>query len=415
MVAKIKLPKSINRVIYYNEHKVREGVAKCLYARNFLKDAEQLSLREKKEWFARYIALNKPVKSNALHIPISFAPGENIPTEKLIEIATEYMDRIGFGDQPYLVYQHIDTAVPHLHVVTTSIQSDGNSIDLNFIGRDKSEPARKAIEEKYGLVKAEQQKKNKEFNLKPLPAESLQYGKRPTKQAITNALEYILNKYKYRSLPELNAILKLYNLKADPGQPRSRIHQHHGLVYQMLNKKGEGIGIPIKASSIYFKPGLQWLQKKYRANKQIDPAALQRVRLAVDSLLAKQPNNWAAFTDALRREQIAATPYFNEQKFLYGLSFVDLEARLVIKASELGKGYSSKAILQRLRLDNFLRPIPQQTTLFHTQMAGETLDQPQAKNEALDILFRSEEQAERLPYELSQKANKKKKDQSRKL
>lgn len=415
MIAKIKSTKSINRAIYYNEHKVKEGVAKCLDARNFLKDAEQLSLLEKKEWFARFIALNKRIKTNTLHIPISFAPGENIPADKLIDIAREYMDRIGFGEQPYLVYQHFDTAVPHLHIVTTSIKSDGNSVDFNFIGRDRSEPARKALEEKYGLVKAEKQQKVVEFNLKPLPVERLQYGKRPTRQAITNALEYILTKYKYRSLPELNAILKLYNLKAEPGKPGSRIHQHHGLMYQMLNEKGEGIGIPLKASSIYFKPGLKWLQNKFRGNRQIDPTVLQRIRLAVDGVLAKQPTSWTAFTQALRREQIEPVPYINPQKFLYGLSFVDLDAKLVIKASELGKGYSSKAILQRLTLDNYLRPIPQQTSLFPKQMPGATLEQGESQNEALNILFRSEEQAERLPYELSQKANKKKKDQSRKL
>ena len=183
----------------------------------------------------------------------------------------------------------------------------------------------------------------------------------------------------------------------------------------MLNKKGEGVGVPIKASSIYFKPGLKWLKNKFRANQQMDPAALQRIRLAVDSFIAKNPAGWTAFTEALRREQIAAVPYINSEKFLYGLSFVDLDGKLVIKASELGKEYSSQAILRRLKLDNFLRPVPQQTTLFPKQMPGETLDQGQSQNKTLDILFRSEEQAERLPYELSQKANKKKKDQSRKL
>lgn len=216
MVAKIKTVQNINRAIYYNEHKVKEGAAECLYAGNFLKDAPQLSLLEKKQWFHQIIALNQQIGKPALHIPVSFAPGENIPRKKLTEIACEYMDRIGFGAQPYLVYYHTDTAVPHLHIVTTSIRPDGNSINLSFIGRDKSEPARKAIEEKYELVRAQKQRKAQPFDLRPLPVEKLQYGKRPTKQAITNALAYILETYKYRSIPELNAILRLYNLKADP-------------------------------------------------------------------------------------------------------------------------------------------------------------------------------------------------------
>jgi hypothetical protein len=41
--------------------------------------------------------------------------------EKITEIAVEYMDKIGFGEQPYLVYQHFDSGHTHLHIVTTNI------------------------------------------------------------------------------------------------------------------------------------------------------------------------------------------------------------------------------------------------------------------------------------------------------
>ena len=417
MVTKIKAVKNINRAIYYNEHKVREGAAECLYARNFHKDVPQLSLLEKKEWFHRILTLNQQIGKPALHIPVSFAPGENIAREKLIQIAREYMDRIGFGKQPYLIYYHTDTAVPHLHIVTTTIQLDGSSIDIGFIGRDKSEPARIAIEEKFGLVKAQRQKKQREFQLHPLPVEKLQYGKRPTKQAITNVLAYVLEKYRYRSLPELNAVLRLYNLRADSGRPGSRVYQHKGLVYQMINEKGEGVGIPIKASSIYFKPTLTWLEGKFRTARAIQPAELDRIRQAIDTGTRMNQRNWTGFETFLRSEQITPVPYTNRQRVLYGLSFVDLKAHLVVKASDLGKGYSSTALLRKLQLDNSLNPVAQQPTLFPAKQdlaipnKTENLDQ----NEAIEILFRTEEQAERLPYELTQKANKKKKDSSKHL
>ena len=48
MVAKINAVREINRAIYYNEHKVAEGLANCIYAHNFIKDATDLNLREKK-------------------------------------------------------------------------------------------------------------------------------------------------------------------------------------------------------------------------------------------------------------------------------------------------------------------------------------------------------------------------------
>src|SRR5579871_3712336 len=108
MVAKIIPIQSITRAIYYNEHKVAGQLARCLYAGNFLKEATDLTLVEKKEWFTRQLSLDKRIGKPALHIPISFAPGEILSSQKLIDIAREYMDRIGFGEQPFLVYQHTD-------------------------------------------------------------------------------------------------------------------------------------------------------------------------------------------------------------------------------------------------------------------------------------------------------------------
>ncbi len=56
------------------------------------------------------------------------------------------MSKIGFGDQPYLVYQHFDARHPHIHIVTTNIKSDGSRIKTHNIGRNQSERARREIE-----------------------------------------------------------------------------------------------------------------------------------------------------------------------------------------------------------------------------------------------------------------------------
>lgn len=87
----------------------------------------------------------------AVHISLNFHPGEKLTEETLKEIAHEYMERMGFGAQPYLVYQHFDAGHPHLHIVTTNIRRDGSRITLYRIGKYESESARQAIENKDGL------------------------------------------------------------------------------------------------------------------------------------------------------------------------------------------------------------------------------------------------------------------------
>jgi hypothetical protein len=47
--------------------------------------------------------------------------------KKLLSIAENYMEKIGFSAQPYLVYQHLDVGHPHVHLVTTNIGADGKA------------------------------------------------------------------------------------------------------------------------------------------------------------------------------------------------------------------------------------------------------------------------------------------------
>ena len=225
MVAKITVPNNIKKAHNYNEQKVKEGKAQCIHAHNFLKEANQLNFYEKLSRFERLISLNKRASTNTVHVSLNFGPGEKLGQKKLAEIASVYMNKIGFGEQPYLVYQHHDAGHPHIHIVTTNIQKDGRRISLHNLGKNQSAQARKEIEILFGLMKAEDQQKHASEEVKPLNIQKVTYGKFPTKRAITNVLDYVLSNYKYTSLAELNAVLGLYNLMADRGKEDGVIYK----------------------------------------------------------------------------------------------------------------------------------------------------------------------------------------------
>src|SRR6478752_8955562 len=151
MVARITSPHSIQRALNYNEQKVKNGQAELLHAANYLKDTEQLNFYDKLQRFKDLIILNERAKTNTLHISLNFHNSDMLSKEKITEIAVEYMDKIGFGEQPFLIYQHFDAGHPHLHIVTTNIQANGKRIDTFNIGRNQSEKARKEIEQKFRL------------------------------------------------------------------------------------------------------------------------------------------------------------------------------------------------------------------------------------------------------------------------
>ena len=89
------------------------------------------------------------------------------------------------------------------------MQHNGRRIDMNNIGRNESEKARKAIEQEFKLVPAESHKQDQKEQFKQQLAvtpKRVEYGKTETKRAIQNVLDYMIRRYKYTSLPELNAV-----------------------------------------------------------------------------------------------------------------------------------------------------------------------------------------------------------------
>ena len=422
MVAVIKTGNSIRRAFNYNENKVKEGVARCIGQGNYPVEVQDMSLTMKLNRLLRQAELNQNVKRNSVHISLNFAPSENPSDEKMKAIADSYMEKIGFGEQPYLVYRHEDAGHAHLHIVSIKVRADGNRIDMNNIGRNQSEQARKAIEEAFGLVKAETQKQTA-YQLQPVHAQRVQYGKSTTKRAIQNVLINVLDKYKYSSLPELNAILNQYNIHADGGKETSRMYRNGGLVYKVLDIQGNPIGVPIKASLFYNKPTLKFLEQKFSKNKVEKAKYKARLKNTIDKILFRQENrSLEAFIKVLNKQGIHTVLRQSEEGRIYGITFVDHRTQSVFNGSELGKAYGAKAIQERLGL----REVPE-PNIHSARKPGIGL-QPQhtaaetkeiIKNEVpviseketetvLDLLLQPEQVVDYLPYHLKKDRTKKK-------
>lgn len=347
MVARIRSSKSITRALNYNEQKMKNGVAKCLHAANFLATANRLSFRDKLHHFQKLQALNERVETNTVHISLSFHPGEKLAEEKLVQIAEAYMEGIGFEQQPYLVYQHFDAAHPHVHIVSTNIQFNGSRLSLHNLGRNQSEKARKEIELSFGLMKAEKGQQ-KEQSLQPLNTQRVAYGKTETKQAIANVLGVVVTQYKFSSLAELNAVLRLYNVVADRGEKDSIIYRMGGLNYRVLDARGNATGVPIKASLFHMKPTLKNLEQRFKENKAAKQLHTERLRTAIKIALIKQKQpSVSGFIKTLEKDGVSTVLRENKEGFVYGITYVDHKTKCVFNGSELGKEFGAKMILER--------------------------------------------------------------------
>ncbi|MBV4357355.1 relaxase/mobilization nuclease domain-containing protein [Pinibacter aurantiacus] len=348
MVAIINTSKSLRNVLNYNELKISENKALLIHSMNFGKDTEQLGFTDKLKTFEKLQSLNQRTQLSTTHISLNFDPSEKLSSEALQRIADAYMHKIGFGEQPYLVYQHHDAGHPHLHIVSTNIQKEGRAIKMFNIGRNQSEKARKEIEQEFKLVIAERKQKIK-HELKPINVPKITYGKTETKRAISNVLSAVLTNYKYTSLPELNAVLKQYNVMADRGGENSRIYKSNGLVYRVLDEKGQKVGVPIKASLIYNNPGLSFLQTQFLKNEPLKLTLKPRIKNAIDLyFLQHKSRSIEGLSKNLQKENINVVLRQNEKGIIYGITYVDHQQKCVLNGSDLGKEYSANRIQERL-------------------------------------------------------------------
>lgn len=332
----------------YNEQKVQKGKAECIAAGNYLNEPQTMNFYQKLAGFENLNVLNDRATTKTLHVSLNFDPSEKLSTGKLTEIASSYMEKIGFGNQPYLVYKHFDAGHPHVHIVSTTIQEDGSRINTHNIGRNQSEKARKEIEQNFNLIRAENQKKTLKQAISPVDVSKVIYGKSETKSSITNVINAVINSYKFTSIPEFNAVLKQFNVMADRGNEEGRIYKHRGLVYRILNANGNKIGVPIKASSINSKPTLNILEKKFVANEAAREPYKQKVKNIIDEILSTVPNDMKQLIAALEKKQIYTMLRQNQEGRLYGITFVDNQNKCVFNGSDLGKGYSASALQTRM-------------------------------------------------------------------
>ena len=423
MVAKITIPKSIEAALNYNEKKVQKDAAECLCAANYLSETKNMNFYQKLNGFEMLNNLNSRATTKTIHISLNFDPSEKLSNDKLIEVANVYMEKIGFGQQPYLVYKHIDAAHPHIHIVSTTIKEDGSRINTHNIGRNQSEKARKEIEQQYGLVKAERQQQLMKPGIKPVDVEKAIYGKSETKRSISNVVGAVFSQYKFTSLPEFNAALKQFNVVADRGKEEGRIYKNRGLVYRILDGDGNKVGVPIKASSIGCKPMLYNLEKKFIANEVAKEPLKQRTKNTIDECLQSSPGSMKNLVMILKQKNIYTVLRQNAEGRLYGITFIDNQNKVVFNGSDLGKGYSAAALQSKLAVVNE-NPLAKDETkgsssagsiqkeITQQKQQEKTISNTQKSEGLLDVLLSAKEQYDNTPNSLLKKKRKKKKKQN---
>ena len=336
MIAKISATENLGGALGYNFKKVEKGEASILLAAELYQDKEGTYTMA--EVFADMQALIPEkcrTKKTVFHCSLNPHPDEKLSNETLMQIAREYMEALGYGKQPYIVFKHNDIAREHIHIVSLRIDGEGKKINDKFEKR-RSKQITDALERKYSLIPS-----SKVTDREMKEVSKIDTTKGNIKEQVAETLLSVLKHYEFCSLGELNAILSVYNLAVEEVKTEFRGKKYEGLIYVPTDDKGGKISTPIHASDIGRGVGYTAVQNRMQKSKQAIKPLIPTIRNKVLQTMHTSPKTEEELRQRLEEQSLRAVIRKNESGRIYGITFIDDKAGIALNGSRLGKGYAA--------------------------------------------------------------------------
>lgn len=147
--------------------------------------------REFAQEFGAIRAYRPNLTKAVCHVSISLRPQESLTDQQWQEVAEEYLFKMGFTDNQYLVAKHTDTNRQHIHIVVNRIGMEGQVVSDSHDYRRQEEIMRQ-LEHKYGLQPTPN---SKSVGRKALTRGELEKALRTQKPPPKMLLQNMLDKY----------------------------------------------------------------------------------------------------------------------------------------------------------------------------------------------------------------------------
>ena len=336
MIAKISSTENLGGALGYNFKKVQHNEAAVLCVNELRKGFDGTFQMDKVlADMQKAIPEQCRTKKTVFHCSLNPHPDEKLSDERLVQIAKEYMESLGYGKQPYIVFKHNDIAREHIHIVSLRVDFDGNKINDKFEGR-RSKKITNALEKKYNLIPSS---KVSERTTTETPKVNVVQGN--IKEQVANTVRSAMKHYTFCSLGELNAVLRKYNLAVEEVKTEYRGKQYDGLVYVPTDDKGNKVSTPIHASDIGRGVGYTAVQNKMLKSKQMVKPLIPTVRRKVLEVMRTSPHTEERLRQRLEKQGLQVVIRKNDNGRIYGITFIDDEKGIALNGSRLGKGYAA--------------------------------------------------------------------------
>ena len=363
MVANIRSGATPGGALRYNKEKVDKDEAEVLFWQKMLEPFDKhgrMDVDACMDCFWPYLEANRRTTNTVFHASLNPSPEDRLTDDQLRDIAQEYMERMGYGNQPYIVFKHKDIDRQHLHIVSLRVDEKGRKLPHDFEARRSAEITRD-LEHKYNLhpaVKGQEQRDIPDLR-------KVNYKAGNVKQQISSVVRSCLRNYNCSSYGEFRTLLELFNVSVEERSGTIEGRNYAGIVYGALTDDGYGTGTPFKSSKIGKDVGYKALQTYYaKSNEKLkEPGALDYLRHTVKDAMSPH-NTRDEFRQQLKAEGIDTVFRINPVGRIYGVTFIDHTNGIVANGSVLGKEFSA-------RVFNELFPTSRKETLHTAEQHAE--------------------------------------------
>ncbi|WP_348797895.1 conjugal transfer protein MobB [Flavobacterium adhaerens] len=338
MIAKIGRSGNLYGALAYNHLKVENENGQILFANKMIETANgHYSVAQLAQSFAPYLIANRNTEKHTLHISLNPDPKDKVSDDRYREMAEEYMRKMGYGDQPFVVFKHTDIDRSHIHIVSVCVDEEGKKISDKF-EKMRSMNICRELERKHGLIPAtDKEHKQSEKIFRPV-----NYKAGDVKSQIASVVRHLPNYYKFQTLGEYNALLSLFNVTIEKVEGELQGQLRQGLLYIPLIEKEERAGHPFKASLFGKNAGIPALELHFEKSKEVlkDHPTKPTIKAAV-TIALQTTSDEQAFKKHLGEQGINVVVRRNDTGRIYGITFIDHNSKSVWNGSRLSKELSA--------------------------------------------------------------------------
>lgn len=338
MVAKISLGNSLYRALVYNGEKINKENGRLLATNKIYNDGTgKINIARAYQDFKGWMPTTSRTERPMVHISLNPHPDDRLTDGEYARLAREYLEKMGFGDMPYLVFKHEDIERHHIHIVALRVDTDGRCVsDKNNFYRSKD--ICRELESKYGLRSSERRKITPDMPIRKVDPSG------DIKRQVANTVKMVGMRYRFQTLGEYNALLSLYNIRCEAADGRVNGREYHGLVYFATDDAGNTIAAPYKASRLGKFAGREAVGQRFvKAKDKIEP---DKTRAIVEPILNSCTGK-DDFVERLKAANVDVLFRYTDEGRIYGVTFIDHNNFAVLNGSRLGREFSANAVEER--------------------------------------------------------------------